>query len=104
MTHSIEWVKDKEYPEIIGVYADETRVGWMAKRPSYCDRGHWEVNIQYSLKYSNIEIHQIDDADRFPRYYMSKSVAISETEAFLRWRLWKEKTNYDQETCLSGES
>jgi len=57
-------------------------VAWMEKRPYYCDRGHFVVNIK---------LPGIDDADMFPRYYFSQEVAKSETELFLKWRLWRER-------------
>lgn len=55
-------------------------VAWMTKRPHYCDRGHYSVDCN---------LPGIDWADSFPRYFMSREVAISETEAFLKWRLWR---------------
>jgi len=58
-------------------------VATLQARPSYCDRGHWKVLC---------ELPYIDGADGFPRYYMSKDTAMRETEAFLRWRLWKERS------------
>lgn len=91
MSKTIEWIVDKDHPEIEYIHASGKRVGWISPRPHYCDRGRWQVDIQYFERYGNIDIPQIDGADRFPRYYMSQSVAKSETEAFIRWRLWKER-------------
>jgi hypothetical protein len=83
---AIEWVDEKE--------KDSSSVKWtevcingecvavLEKRPHYCDRGHYWVKC--FLPY-------LDSADMFPRYYMSEDVARSETEAFLKWRLWKQR-------------
>lgn len=58
-------------------------------RPSYCDRGHWQVTCDLQNK---LGIEQLDIADGFPRYYMSLAVAKAEMESWLRWRLYKERT------------
>lgn len=79
-THTIEW---KHNLTITEIYVDGKMVGELEPRPFYCDRGHWYVKI---------ELPDIDSADGFPRYYMKEDVARSETEAFLRWRLWKERS------------
>lgn len=68
-------------------FCDECYVGdrltaWLTNRPSYCDRGHFMVDCN---------LPDIDRADSFPRYYMSRDVAIAETEAWLKWRLWKQR-------------
>jgi hypothetical protein len=55
-------------------------LAFLEQRPAYCDRGHWRVLC---------ELPDIDEQDNFPRYYMSREVAIAETEAFLRWRMFK---------------
>jgi hypothetical protein len=52
---------------------------WLTKRPAYCDRGHWQANVE--------GIATIDPADSFPRYYMSLDVAKIEMMAWLEWRL-----------------
>lgn len=54
---------------------------WINRRPHYCDRGHWEFNL--------MGLHDIDGADRFPRYYVDLETAVKEAEAFLRWRIWQ---------------
>jgi hypothetical protein len=71
-----------------GDHCEEARIGgymvaWMTERPHYCDRGRYAVNCN---------LPGIDWADSFPRYYMSREVAVSETEAFLKWRLWRQVT------------
>lgn len=57
-------------------------VAWLEPRPHYCDRGHWKVGS---------ELPGLDGHDAFPRYYMRRDVAVQETEAWLRWRLWKQR-------------
>jgi hypothetical protein len=83
MDHKFEWKLAVEHTGLEELYLDSEMVAWLQPRPSYCDRGHWQVNV---------DVPNLDDADGFPRYYMKKDVAISETEAFLRWRLFKEGT------------
>jgi hypothetical protein len=51
---------------------------WIVKRPVYCDRGHYQANVD--------GIVGLDGADGFPRYYMSLEVAMAEMEAWLAWR------------------
>jgi hypothetical protein len=75
---AIEWRPADHYEQVcINGYP----VGWMTKRPGYCDRGRYAVDCT---------LPGIDAADGFPRYYMSREVAVSETEAFLKWRLWRQ--------------
>jgi hypothetical protein len=47
------------------------------------DRGHIQLMIQ--------GIHDLDDADSFPRYFFSFKEADAHTRAFLKWRLWKKR-------------
>jgi len=60
---------------------DHRMVAWITKRPAYCDRGHWQVNIALPL--------DLDEQDGFPRYYMTLETAKKETELFLDWRINK---------------
>lgn len=55
---------------------------WIAPRPLYCDRGHWQFGVMKSP-------FAMDGADSFPRYFMSLDAAIAEAEAWLRWRMFK---------------
>jgi hypothetical protein len=57
---------------------------WLTMRPPYCDRGHIVLNIDGPLA--------LDTADSFPRYFFSFPEADAHTRAFLKWRLWKERT------------
>lgn len=54
---------------------------WITPRPHYCDRGHWQFNVDGPF--------DLDACDAFPRYFMSLDTALAEAEAFLRWRLFK---------------
>ncbi len=56
-------------------------LAWIQSRPIYCDRGHWEANINVPCG--------LDGQDGFPRYYMLLETAKQEIEDFLPWRLHK---------------
>lgn len=66
--------------DFYNITINEEIVGWLQARPRYCDRGHWQLNIN---------VPGVDSADCFPRYYMDLSNGIEEAESFLRWRLWR---------------
>lgn len=51
----------------------------ISKRPQYCDRGRYEVNVFSS---NILELH-VDEADGFPRYYFYLVNLISEVEAWI---------------------
>lgn len=67
---------------------------YICKRPAYCDRGHWHLNIDGPL--------ELDEADRFPRYYFSLEHAVEETERFLRWRIHHARDRVEHADELSG--
>lgn len=77
----IEW-REGDF-KTVEVLVAGLKVGWLARRPAYCDRGHFQINCL---------LPGLDAADMFPRYYMSRTTAIAETEAWLRWRLWEIRT------------
>lgn len=52
-------------------------------RPSYCDRGHIQLNIDGDL--------DIDGADSFPRFFFNFKEADLHVRTFLMWRLWKHR-------------
>jgi hypothetical protein len=76
----LEWVANPAAKGLYDLMLDGRMVAWLQPRPHYCDRGHWQVNVD--LPASNI-----DGADGFPRYYMRRENAVEETELFIRWRL-----------------
>jgi hypothetical protein len=86
-----ERAKDVTTIHLEDISVDSRQVGWIEKRPAYCDRGHWRVVLSLA---------DIDHQDQFPRYYMSYDVAKRETEEFLRWRFLKERS--PNEHCRNG--
>ena len=50
-------------------------------RASYCNRGHWFAKV--------FGISSLDNADGFPRYYMSLDAAKKEIVEWLLWRLYE---------------
>lgn len=87
------WVRDKydHWNLKFGAemdFPDGRRFGpvhaWIGPRPAYCDRGHWQFNVD--------GIPSLDHADSFPRYYMDLDVAKREAEAWLRWRIFKQRS------------
>jgi hypothetical protein len=63
--------------------ADGRPVAYVARRPNYCDRGHWQVWLEFNA------FPDLDHQDAFPRYFMRAETAKQELEDFIRWRLWK---------------
>jgi len=82
---TMKWVEDPNSPglfnAVINVFPLQLLVAWIQKRPAYCDPGHYQANI-------NIDVG-LDDADGFPRYYMTLETAMKEIELFLDWRINK---------------
>lgn len=83
---TLTWIKAPD--EILEAWADaklfknnHRMVAWISKRPAYCDRGHWQLNIDLPLG--------LDGQDGFPRYYMELETAKKETKLFLDWRVNK---------------
>lgn len=66
---------------------------FISPRPNYCDRGHWQLNIECGAMH-------LDAADRFPRYYMRLETAIDEAERFLAWRLNKTPSEFPSQSAL----
>lgn len=55
-------------------------------RPTYCDRGHIQLNIEAAGM-------GLDNSDSFPRFFFSFEEADAHTREFLRWRLYKVRSN-----------
>lgn len=51
-------------------------------RPSYCDRGEWIAKLFPTGRLAL----EIDDADRWPRYYFDLDRALLEIQAWLKKR------------------
>ncbi len=56
---------------------------FLSLRPTYCDRGHIQLNIDGPLN--------LDSADSFPRFFFNFEEADNHTRLFLKWRLWKHR-------------
>ncbi len=82
-----KWSKDK--CGILNLYVthkDDAKIHcWLSLRPTYCDRGHIQLNIDGAL--------WLDSADSFPRFFFSFEEADKHTREFLKWRLWKHRTH-----------
>jgi hypothetical protein len=74
----LKWIANPRHTGLFDLMLHDRLVAWLQPRPSYCDRGHWQVNCN---------LPNIDGADGFPRYYMERETAVRETELFVRWRL-----------------
>lgn len=77
------------------LFAPSMFISWMIKtahceihlspRPAYCDRGNWLATISTWLPL------EIDEQDRWPRYFMDLGRAKAEIEAWMRKRgAWAE--------------
>jgi len=87
----LEWVYKSEILTIDG-RIDGVLFAHITKRPGYCDRGHWQANVDLPLG--------LDHQDGFPRYYMQLETAKEETELFLDWRINKVRNGYKKSNFL----
>lgn len=79
-----EWIESQEYSGLLDLRAgDGTLLAWIQRRPSYCDRGHYQGQLEYSPG------NPFDAADGQPQYYMRLEVAKQELREKLLWRLCK---------------
>ena len=80
-----EWVKDEYNTLNMHVTDSDGRPvhAFLSLRPSYCDRGHIQLNIDGCLN--------LDASDSFPRFFFSFEEADVHTRLFLKWRLWKHR-------------
>ena len=81
-----KWVKDKYewFSLTVTDELDRPVVAQLSLRPEYCDRGHFQLQMDGHL--------HLDGADSFPRFFFSVQEADHHVRSFLRWRLWKERT------------
>jgi len=81
------WLKDEYSSLNLHVHDQQGRQvhAWLSLRPVYYDRGHIQLCVDGPLK--------IDGADSFPRFFFSFREADAHTRAFLKWRIWKERTH-----------
>ena len=59
---------------------------WIEPRPHYCDRGNFIAKLDIHVGSQMHRHHEIDAADRWPRYYMSLERAKLECEDWLKKR------------------
>ncbi len=83
-----EWRKNPGYDGLLELYIDSTILAWVNPRPHYCDRGHYQAQIEFSPG------NPIDSADGMPCYYMNLAVAKQECHAKLLWRVCKIRVDY----------
>lgn len=84
MIEDAEWIESKEYSGLLDLRAhDGTLLAWIQRRPSYCDRGHYQGQLEYSPG------NPLDSADGGLHYYMRLDVAKQEIREKLLWRLCK---------------
>jgi hypothetical protein len=74
----IIWIQRDGWQEILGAECLIT----LEPRPPYCDRGNWIAK----LFPTGTLAREIDDADRWPRYYFDEERAKLEVEAWLQKR------------------
>ena len=78
------WRESPQQQGLIDLIDAAGRVlGWVQPRPVYCDRGHWQANVQC--------VPDLDEQDNFPRYYLRQATAQNEIVEFLAWRLFKKR-------------
>lgn len=79
-----EWKFDEWGALIMQVNGPDGEVrAWIAPRPNYCDRGHFHLMLDGHI--------EIDEQDKFPRYFFTLNEAKQHARWFLAWKLWKHK-------------
>lgn len=78
-----EWIDNPKYDGLIEFVLEDRILAWIQKRPSYCDRGHWQGQIEFSPG------NPFDAADGGIHYYMRLEVAKQELREKLLWRACK---------------
>lgn len=82
-----EWRKDPGYDGLLNYYIDSVLLAWINPRPPYCDRGHYQAQIEFSPD------NPMDAADGMPCYYMRLDTAKQEIRDKLLWRVCKIRAN-----------
>ena len=78
-----EWRLCSGYDGLLELYIDSVMLAWINPRPHYCDRGHYQAQIEFSPG------NPIDAADGMPCYYMRLDTAKQELIDKLLWRVCK---------------
>lgn len=73
------WLSKKSFVDI------EIKDGQLTiqKRPPYCDRGNYIVNVFVNI--DSLDLH-IDEADMFPRYYFDLGCLVKEMNLWVMKR------------------
>ncbi len=80
---NLDWTYDPEW-DVWNLKDDGGRLwGWITKRNSYCDRGHF---------LGNVEIGGMNEQDSRPNYFMRLDRAMEEIKDFVLWRVAKIRT------------
>lgn len=83
-----EWRRSPGYDGLLEYYIDSVLLAWINPRPHYCDRGHYQAQLEFSPG------NPFDEADGMPCYYMNLPVAKLEVKAKLLWRVCKVRIQY----------
>lgn len=84
LIQSATWVEVDRFPGLLELRADDdTLLGWVQRRPDYCDRGHYQAQIEFTPG------NPLNAADGMSCYYMRLSVAKQELREKLLWRCCK---------------
>jgi hypothetical protein len=92
---ALEWEQDEYGYLWLRVNVNNHRASfYMQPRPNYCDRGHWQVMCEGF--WDENKINSIDEADFFPRLYMSLASAKDEIQRFVAWRALKQSDGFEE--------
>jgi hypothetical protein len=79
-----KWGKPSGFPGLLELKAANGRLlAWIQERPNYCDRGHYQGQIEFSPG------NPLDFADGGIHYYMRLETAKQELREKLLWRVCK---------------
>lgn len=83
----LTWTRDEHNTLICSFDGPHGKVeAFIAPRPPYCDRGHWQFGIMTGVP-------SLDGHDSFPRYYMDLRVALREASDWIMWRLYNQSSH-----------
>ncbi len=78
-----EWREHGRFPGLIEFWLDDQMLAWIQRRPAYCDRGHWQGQLEFSPG------NPLNAADGLVHYYMRLETAKQELREKLLWRVCK---------------
>ena len=79
------WTEPGDFPGLHNFEIGDVLLAWIQKRTHYCDRGHWQGQLEFSPG------NPLDSADGGIHYYMRLSVAKQELQEKLMWRVCKQR-------------